>query len=613
MTFTPELPESAPFSDEQRAWMNGYFASMFGDGSDAAPDGGVAQATTESLAFPVAYGTQTGNSEYCARQLCKAAEDRGWDPEMTDLSDMTPADLEDEEILLLITSTYGEGDMPDNAEAFWQALKSDDAPSLDHLSFSVLALGDSAYVDTFCEAGKKVDARLEELGAERICERVDCDVEYEEPFEEWRDDVFDALEDLAPDADTNGAVPSAMPSSNGSQNGDPVEAGEELRDPVDLDGPTYDRETPFPANMMTNKKLNADVSDKDTRHIELSLRGSDIVYEPGDTLAVKPVNDRDLVENLLDTLDFSGVEPVRLPNNDLVPLRKALTYHYEIANVSRGVTNTIASVAGEEDFMSILNGHAPDSLGDYLAGRDVVDVFDDSPDLDGFTPEQLIDALSPLKPRLYSIASSHRCNPGEVHLTVAVVEYEHMDREHKGVCSTFLANRADGNQHVPVWLQKNPKFGLPEDNEAPIIMVGPGTGIAPFRAFLQDRRARGVSGRNWLFFGDRRREQDFLYEDELKNFDKNGVLDRMSTAFSRDGDEKTYVQHRMEENAEALWSWLDKEGAHFYVCGDASRMADDVDETLHEICQDVGDLDREQTEEWVQNLRDSGRYQRDVY
>lgn len=374
----------------------------------------------------------------------------------------------------------------------------------------------------------------------------------------------------------------------------------------------FSRKNPFPATLQLNRKLTSKHSAKDTRHYEVSIAGSGLIYEPGDSLGVFPVNDPNLVDELLSALNFEGSEQVPNPNDEVVPIREALLRHYVITEPSKQLLTAIAERDSSAAHLSTL--HAPESkeqLEKYLWGREVIDPILDHPDA-RFTPEEFVKLLRKLQPRLYSIASSPKVHPEEIHLTIATVQYESHGRPRNGVCSTFLAHRTNEEIPVSVFIHSAKHFRLPEDHSRDIIMVGPGTGVAPFRAFLHDRKASGASGRHWLFFGDQRSETDFLYREELEAWHEEGTLHRFDTAFSRDQSEKIYVQHRMKERSKELYAWLE-EGAYFYVCGDASRMAKDVEQTLHNIIETQGGHSSEDAAAYVEALKKEKRYRKDVY
>ena len=597
----PFIPDNAPFTTEQRLWLNGYLAGLF---TNASAD--IAPATPATPAKPllVLYGSQTGTAEGVAKKAAKTAEARGFAPRVVCLEKFESVDLAKEERVLVITSTYGDGDPPDNAQGFWNWLSSDTAPRLEHTHFSVLALGDTNY-PAFCEFGKKCDARLEELGARRLAPRVDCDVDYETPASAWTDGVFTALggemdvTQRRKDAKEDAAAASDLCASAPAP-GLSLPNGREI----------YSRKNPYPARLIANRLLNAEGSGKEVRHFEISLAGSGLEYEVGDALGVVPTNCGELVSDLLKALGCDGEEAVKTPDGAETSLRLALAQHADIARPSSDLLKAAAErgAAGGE-LASLLDPARRDDLKEWLLGREVIDVIAGL--ATKFSPAEFIALLKKLQPRLYSISSSPKAHPGEVHLTVGAVRYESHGRSRKGVCSTFLADRA-GDAPVPVFVQPSHGFKLPADGGVPIVMVGPGTGIAPFRAFLEERRETNAPGKNWLFFGDQKRASDFLYREQLEAWLADAHLARLDFAFSRDQAEKIYVQQRMIEAGAELWSWL-QAGAHFYVCGDASRMAKDVDAALHQVIETAGGMNAEAAAQYVKKLKADKRYQRDVY
>ncbi len=570
----PFIPETAPFTTEQRAWLNGFFAGLY---SGAA---GGAVTTAPPVNAVLAYGSQTGTAESLAKKYAKSLKAKGVTATVKDLASLSPADLAGAGHLLLITSTHGEGEMPDNAKPLWSLLGAADAPRLEGLSYSVLGLGDSKYT-TFCEAAVQWDKRLAELGAKRIHDRVDCDTDYDKPAAGWLDGLAKALLGTAP-------VPSSIDAS---------EADEEPK-----------KEVRHPAPLAANLKLNRDGSAKDTRHVAFSLEGSGLTYEAGDALGVQPCNCSDLVTDVLKALGCDGEEAVPGPDTSALALRRALTEMCDLRTLTRPLLEAFAS-RGAEDLKPLLKDDSKKAFQEYVYGREVIDLLLEFPSVK-WSPTEFIAALRKLQHRLYSIASSPKAHPGEVHLCVGVVRYEAHGRSRKGVCSTFLSERASSN--VPVFIHHNTAFRLPSDTSKPLIMIGPGTGIAPFRGFLHERKATGASGRNWLFFGDQRSSTDFLYESELTGLREEGVLHKLDLAFSRDQAEKVYVQHRMLEQAKDLYDWLEQ-GAHVYVCGDASRMAKDVDKALHDVVQTAGGRSSDEAAAYVRKLAQDKRYLRDVY
>ncbi len=580
MTRIPYIPENAPFTAEQRSWLNGFLAGVFSDASGQLSLAGAVSEPKKPLL--VLFGSQTGSAEGLAKKTAKAAEAQGFSARALSLEKYEAVEWLKESNVLLITSTYGDGEPPDMAQNFWNWLAAETAPKLANLRYSVLALGDTNY-SAFCEFGKKCDLRFEQLGAQRVFERKDCDVEYEEPAAEWTSGVFAAL-----GAGLSQATEPTSPQS-----------------PV----PSHDRKNPFPSPLLKNVQLSLAGSAKDVRHFELGLAGSGLSYEVGDALGVFPSNCPALVSELLTTLGCDGEEAVKAGTAEL-PLRLALTQHYDITRPSNDLLAAAAKRAPGSELAALLAPERKEELKKWLYGREIIDV------LLGlgqpFAAAEFVALLKKLAPRLYSISSSIKAHPDEVHLTVSAVRYAAHGRERRGVASTFLADRVNDILRAPVFVQPSHGFKPPENPETAMIMVGPGTGIAPFRAFLEERQAIGARGRNWLFFGDQKRATDYLYEEQLEAWKKDGHLTRLDLAFSRDQAEKIYVQQRMTEAASELWAWLEA-GAHFYVCGDASRMAKDVDAALHAACETAGGLSKEAAAAYVTKLKTDKRYQRDVY
>ena len=597
----PFIPDNAPFTPVQRAWLNGFLAGMFSGTRPAGITSAAAPATAAAkVSVSVLFGSESGNCEALAKQIAKAAQKRGFDSKSVGLDKISSRDFSKERYLLFVTSTFGDGEPPENVKAFHAELHEGSHPRLENLHYSVLALGDKNY-EQFCKCGIEIDARLEALGAKRLYERVDCDVDYEGLAEQWQQGVFSVLEALAKDDSPPAAANAAPPDKPASP---PVLAS--------LDGHAalaYSRKNPFPASLLANRKLTGEGSGKETRHFEISLEGSGLAYEVGDALGVIPMNCPALVNDFLRVLNRDGEEAVSRPDGGEAPLRAALFRDYEITKIPPQLLKAIAERSSDKTLADLMVPAAKDALAHYLWGREVIDLLTDFPSVT-FTPAEFVGHLRKLQPRLYSISSSLKAFPGQVHLTVAAVRYESFGRRRNGVCSTYLADRVKGP--VPVFVQVSHSFRLPQDPATPIIMVGPGTGIAPFRAFLYERRAVGAKGKNWLFFGDQRAATDFLYREELEAMLADGHLGRLDTAFSRDQAEKIYVQQRMLEAAGELWSWLEN-GAHFYVCGDASRMAKDVDLALHKVIESAGGKSGQQAAEYVKQLKAAKRYQRDVY
>lgn len=571
---TPYISEDAPFSDSQRAWLSGYLAGVqardTGEDNSAAPT------------LDILYGTQTGNAEAVAEEAAEMAKSIGFSPVVSELDAIEMEQLSAMKQLIVVISTYGEGEMPDNAELFWDALSATSAPRLEGLKYGVLALGDTGY-DEFCQAGKLLDTRLEQLGAVRLSARVDCDVDFEDMASEWVASTLPLISD-----DDLDAVALPTPKK-------PAKSG-------------WTRKNPYLSKVVDNHCLSGPKSAKEIRHIAFDLADSGLQYEAGDAMGVMPVNNSGLVDLMLKRVNGGFDAAV---NGHDAPLGALLTHKFEIMTPPKGLINAVADKSGHEELNRILSNGDKEALESFLWGRDTLDLLNLKPDL-AVDPEELLGWLKPLQHRAYSISSSPKAHAGEVHLTVAAVRWTYDRRPHLGVCSTFLSDQAVVGQEAGIFMTPNKSFRVPADDDAPMIMVGPGTGIAPFRAFLEERQARGAKGKNWLFFGDQHRESDFIYEAQIGEMSKSGLLTRLDLAFSRDQAEKVYVQDRMCQNGKALFGWL-QEGGHFYVCGDALRMARDVDAALTEIIQLEGGMSAENAEDYVKTLKREKRYLRDVY
>jgi sulfite reductase (NADPH) flavoprotein alpha-component len=565
-------------SPEQAAWVGGYVTGRVAKDLPALPS------AADIADITILVGSQTGNGETLAEQLHSLAAGRGLKTAVKKMGDYKLPQLKAEKNLLVIVSTYGEGEPPDNARELVEYLFSKRAPLLKHMHFAVLGLGDSGY-EFFCKTGIDFDRRLEELGATRIHPRVDCDVGYESSAEAWMDAVLNVLSlRLEANSQTAESAPPSVASSS-----------------------VYSRKHPFPALLLENIVLNGRGSLKETHHLEFSLEGSGLSYEPGDVLGVYPTNAPDVIDALLQTLHFAGTEWVTLDDGKEGFLYDALFRHYEITAITRPVMQKYALLANNQKLDQLL--HDKQKLNDYLYGREMIDLVTDFPSGE-LSPQAFVGCLRKLPPRAYSIASSLKQHPDEVHITVAAVRYQSHGRDRKGVGSTYLAERIDGDATIPVYIDRNNNFKLPADPDTPIIMIGPGTGIAPFRAFVEEREAIGAPGKNWLFFGDQHFETDFLYQAEWLRYLKSGLLTRMDVAFSRDQEQKIYVHHLMAEHGKELYAWL-QEGAHLYVCGDGKCMAHDVHQELLNIV--AAESGTGNAEDYIADLQRTKRYQRDVY
>jgi len=584
----PFIPDTAPFSDEQRAYLNGLLAGLF----SSAPTSALAANPPSSLKIAVLYASQSGTAETLARKLTKELKARGHVASLTSLEGYTPATLAEERHAILIASTYGEGDPPDAVQPFFQQLCLEHFPRYQDLSFAVLALGDSSY-EHFCKFGIDLDSKLAALGATRICDRVDCDVDLDDTFANWKSSLIERL-----DATTAALPARTSPSTS-------------IAAPVAKPASLYTRENPFHAPLIERRALTCDVSSKLTMHVAFSIADSKLEYEAGDACGVVPQNDHRLVSEIIDTLKFSADVPVQLPKAGATELWDALTTHLQITRLTRKTIQAYATIGQCQKLFDLLIPEQQSHLDKYTYDRGLIDLLHDYPGV-LHDPADLVAMLPSLAPRLYSISSSPKAHAGEVHTTIAVVRYRSHNRDRGGVASTMLAERIAVGDSQPVYIQPNKRFRVPPDSTAPIIMIGPGTGIAPFRAFLYERRAVAATGKNWLFFGERSAATDFLYRDELETMRDDGHLTRLDLAFSRDQERKIYVQDRMLEQGAEFYRWL-QDGASVYVCGDASRMAKDVDATLHTIVEQQSDLSKEAASEYVQQLKDENRYHRDVY
>ncbi|MEM9584062.1 MAG: sulfite reductase subunit alpha [Pseudomonadota bacterium] len=578
-TKVPYIPEDAPFSGEQKVWLGGFLAGLH---SRLASRGGAVATATEAAEvkyLDIIYGTQTGNAEAVAEDAATLARSKGFTPRVAEMDEVEMSHLAAMQNLIVVVSTYGEGEMPDNAHQFWDALSASTAPRLEALNYGVLALGDTSY-DEFCQAGKLVDTRLEQLGAKRLGPRVDCDVDFEDAAEAW-------IADTIPDAGSVAAAASVEVAPVKTKSG-------------------WGRKNPYVSTMVDNRIVSGPKSAKEIRHIAFDLGDSGMSYEAGDALGVMPLNAPDLVDAWLARLGADAETDIGGS-----ALRDLLTSDLEIMTPSRDLIRAVEPRAKHDELTHVVSNGDKEALEAFLWGKDALDLLNLNPDL-ALDATEVVSWLKPLQHRAYSISSSPKAHPGEVHLTVAAVRWMNENRPHRGVCSTFLADHVPEGAQAGIFMSPNKSFRVPEDDAAPMIMVGPGTGVAPFRAFLEERRERGATGANWLFFGDQHRASDFIYEEEISAFSASGLLTRLDLAFSRDQAEKVYVQHRMIENGKDLFAQLE-DGGSFYVCGDATRMAKDVDEALHTIIETQGGMTPEAAIDYVNRLKRDKRYVRDVY
>lgn len=569
----------AKLGPAQRFWLSGYLAgtAQRAGAETAAPPLAAAEPVT------ILVGSHSGNGERLAKQLAERLAGRQVPCRLLDMMDCRKTDLEKINTLFVIVSTHGDGDPPERAVPLYELLQGRRAPKLSHMRFAVLALGDSSY-EKFCETGRQFDQRLEALGATRLQPRIECDVDFEAAASGWMDSIL--ASDVA--AGQTAAI-AASPR------------------PAETPAHVYTRKHPFAAEVLANQPLTVRGSTKNVRHIELSLADSGIHYEPGDALGLVLPNPADQVEALLGTPGLDADAAVTVSGATLA-LREALANVLEIGPLTTALVKRYAEATGDAELKKIGGDEA--QLARFAYGRDLLDLVRAHPPK-GLDAAGFAQLLRPATPRLYSIASSNRVTPDEVHITVGVVEFESQGRARKGIISGQLAGVEAGGQ-LPVYVHRNGAFRLPANPETPVVMIGAGTGIAPYRAFLAEREEIGATGRNWLFFGDRSFEYDFLYQAELLAWRKSRVLTRIDVAFSRDQAQKIYVQQRLREQGADLWSWL-QDGANVYVCGDASSMAPDVEQALRDVIQKHGNLEPEAASEYLLDLQRARRYQKDVY
>nr|WP_129954577.1 NADPH-dependent assimilatory sulfite reductase flavoprotein subunit [Rahnella sp. RFA10(1/100)] len=573
------------YSPTQMAWLSGYFWGRVNQqpGAVAAPSPAQTAASVTLIS-----ASQTGNARRVAEQLRDDLIAAKINVNLVNAGDYKFKQIGQEKLLLIVASTQGEGEQAEEAVALHKFLQSKKAPNMKDTAFAVFALGDTSY-EFFCQAGKDFDTRLGELGAERLLDRVDADVEYKEAAENWRKRIVDVLKQRVP-ADT---AAQAAPTLAGSVN--------------QVDSSPYTKEAPLTATLSVNQKITGRDSDKDVRHLEIDLGDSGLRYQPGDALGIWFENDPQLVQEIVELLWLKGDEIVEV-NDKKLPLSQALQHHIELTQNTTPIIEKYAALCRDEHLTGLLADKP--ALQQYAQTVPFADMVRRAPtELDA---QQLVDLLRPLTPRLYSIASSQAETETEVHITVGVVRYEIDGRSRSGGASGFLADRLEEDGEVKVFIEHNDNFRLPADPEKPVIMIGPGTGIAPFRAFIQQRDNDGATGKNWLFFGNPHFTDDFLYQVEWQRYVKDGLLTNISLAWSRDQAEKVYVQDKLREQGAEVWQWL-QEGAHVYVCGDANRMAKDVEQALLEIIAQYGEMDLETADEYLSELRLDRRYQRDVY
>ncbi len=571
------------YSPLQLAWASGYLAAK-SEGSSVAilPTATRAQA---SSTLTILFGSQTGNAKGVAKALAAQAQAQGLTVDCKSMAEFKPKAIKNISHLLIVTSTNGEGEPPDDAIALHEFLSSKKAPKLEQLQYSVLALGDTSY-EFFCQTGKDFDQFLSQLGAKQLAPRIDCDLDYEADANAWSADVVAKAKALLAVTETPSNVV-AMPTAGATSQ--------------------YSKQNPYVAELSVSQKITGRDSNKDVRHIEIDLSDSGLYYQPGDALGVWFENDVELVAELISELNFSANDSVEVAGETLT-LKQALTEKLEITQTSVNFVSFWAEQSQNAELLALASDK--NAAREFAANHQVVDVIKLAPAK--VEVQAFVDALRKLTPRLYSIASSQAEVDEEVHLTVGLVEYQKDGVTRTGGASGFLGKRLEEGGQVKVFIEENDNFRLPEDGNTAVIMIGPGTGVAPFRAFMQQREATDAQGDNWLFFGDQTFTQDFLYQVEWQGYLKSGLLTRIDLAFSRDQAEKIYVQDRLRQHASEVFAWLER-GAHLYVCGDMSRMAKDVEAALIEIIAEQGKLDNTQAQDYLKDLRNAKRYQKDVY
>ena len=581
-------------NQNQLLWASGYLEGLLAHGTDAEET--ISQSTiSTSISLPVLtilFGSRTGNGDGLAKKAQTEATKQGFLVKLKNMADYNVRDLVNERNLLIIVSTHGEGEPPFAARELHEFIYSKRAPKLDMLNYAVIALGDSGYFK-FCQTGKDFDAQLETLGGKRISRFIACDVDYEETFETGLKDI---LAGFGGEENTN---PVNVPKYRMILKPEKGRRGKVV---------THSKKNPFLAPVFEKISLHGKGSKRQTLHIELNTKGaSGLEYEPGDAAGVLPLNPPGLINEVLKITGLTPDEKV-IVKGESKSLYEALNRDVELSKITTDVVTRFLAFSPNDKLLKL--SQETNSFKEYLEGRDIVDLFQDYPAT--VTSNDLILLLRPLQPRYYSISSSPKAFPGELHLTVGVVNYINSGRNKRGTCSTFLSELAVDDEQVPVFIESNPGFRLPENDETPIIMVGAGTGIAPYRAFLQHRALADKPGKNWLFFGNRNFETEFLYQAEWQQLLKSGTLTKLDVAFSRDGEKKVYVQDRLFEKAKEVYQWLE-EGAHFYICGDMKNMARNVQDTLITIIENEGVMSREKAREYIGNLEKEKRLQLDVY
>lgn len=576
------LPKNykTPFSFDQESWMEGFITGLKHQSNSI--NNNIKEKNDSETLINILFGTQTGNSESVAEDLSNFALSNGFKTQINALDDIEMNNLSKMINVAIITSTYGEGEMPDNAQLFWNALSSNTAPQLNNMNYSVLALGDTGY-EEFCHAGKLLDTRLEQLGAKRIIKRIDCDVDFEDLAEKW--------------------INSVVPKFNPDKKLDVVN-----KDKTESIVKSWSRKNPYKAIITYNTLLSGPNSNKEIIHYEIDLGDSGLKYEVGDSLSIIPRNKQLLVDQIIERLHTSKDF---IPSGHEIDIENLLKFKFEILTPTKRLIEYVEKIAEDSELSLILEKKDSKALDDFKWGMDVLDFMNLNPKVD-FIVEKFLDLLKPLQHRTYSISSSINKYDNKVHLTISSVRWKNKKRDYNGVCSTYLADDCNENEKIKIFFTPNKSFRLPEDKDKDIIMIGPGTGIAPFRAFLQEREVTKSSGKNWLFFGDQTRDNDFIYEDELKDMLNKNILTKLDLAFSRDQKEKLYVQHKIYENKKEFFSWIEN-GSIIYICGDATKMAKDVEDIILKIISEEKNCSFNDSIDYLNKLKKEKRYLRDVY
>ena len=576
------LPKNykTPFSFDQESWMEGFITGLKHQSNSI--NNNIREKNDSETLINILFGTQTGNSESVAEDLSNFALSIGFKTQINALDDIEMNNLSKMKNVAIITSTYGEGEMPDNAQLFWNALSSNTAPQLNNMNYSVLALGDTGY-EEFCHAGKLLDTRLEQLGAKRIIKRIDCDVDFEDLAEQW--------------------INSVVPKFNPDKKLDVVN-----KDKTESIVKSWSRKNPYEAIISYNTLLSGPNSNKEIIHYEIDLGDSGLKYEVGDSLSIIPRNKQLLVDQIIERLHTSKDF---IPSGHEIDIENLLKFKFEILTPTKRLIEYVEKIAEDSELSLILEKKDSKALDDFKWGMDVLDFMNLNPKVD-FIVEKFLDLLKPLQHRTYSISSSINKYDNKVHLTISSVRWKNKKRDYNGVCSTYLADDCNEKEKIKIFFTPNKSFRLPEDKDKDIIMIGPGTGIAPFRAFLQEREVTNSSGKNWLFFGDQTRENDFIYENELKDMLNKNILTKLDLAFSRDQKEKLYVQHKIYENKKEFFSWIEN-GSIIYICGDATKMAKDVEDIILKIISEENNCSLNDSIKYLNKLKKEKRYLRDVY